>query len=116
MKPGLLIRNIRLGQGGPWCLLWLVNLCLRFIQLQEGQEHNNHGGATKDENISFGKNISNSILRIYREMLIDILTQNISEVKIDRNLWRCWKKTLKNDLRSNNSHFEVVLLKKLIYV
>ena len=30
---------------------------------------------------------------------MDILTQNIDEIKIDQNLWKCWK-ILKNDIKS----------------
>ena len=45
----------------------------------------------KDENINFDKYMANSILRIYRDISMDILTQNIGEAKIDQNLWKCWK-------------------------
>ena len=43
----------------------------------------------KDENISFDGYISNLILQIYREISVDIFTQNIDErklIKIHRNI------------------------------
>ena len=45
----------------------------------------NWPGGSKDENISFDGYTSNLILQIYQEILVNILTQNISETKINQN-------------------------------
>lgn len=46
---------------------------------------------------------------------MNVLTQNIDEIKIDQISWKCWENFLSINIRSKNKHFLVVLLKKLIY-
>ena len=45
----------------------------------------------KDKNINFNGYINNLIWEIYRDILINILTQNINKMKIGKKLWKYYK-------------------------
>ena len=45
----------------------------------------------KDKNINFNGYINNLIWEIYRDILINILTQNINKMKFDKKSWKYYK-------------------------
>ena len=53
------------------------------------------------------ENIGNLVLRIYRLISVDILTQNIDRVKIIKTHKNVGK-LLRNDIRSNNNTYIII--------